>query len=328
MKLSINYGQDVVVLPLRPLTERAKKATKNDLCLLFVLASDARLRADYTAEADRAAAEAGVSRAELDRALSFWQGAGLIDVEQAEQAEAEAEAQPTVPAPPAESAPEKKQERENVLPHYTTEQLTTLLESRAEAKSLVDAAQQTFGKMFTTMEVNIVLGMMDYLALEEEYILILLAWCASKDKKSMRYAEKMALSLWDEGIREAGNLHNYLRRRDETEALRGQLRKLFGAEGRTLTAKEKAAFGRWIDEFGFGIEMVTLAYEMTVDAIGKASVPYADSILSRWHSAGINTPEAAEADRTARAKARTEGNTASSFDTDEFFEDALRRSYT
>ena len=323
MKLSINYGQDVVVLPLRPLTERAKKATKNDLCLLFVLASDARLRADYTAEADRAAAEAGVTRAELDRALSFWQGAGLIDVEQEEQAEVELTR--TVPAaPPAE----KKQERENVLPHYTTEQLTTLLETRAEAKSLVDAAQQTFGKMFTTMEVNIVLGMMDYLALEEEYILILLAWCASKDKKSMRYAEKMAISLWDEGIREAGNLHNYLRRRDETEALRGQLRKLFGAEGRTLTTKEKSAFGRWIDEFGYGMEMVTPAYEMTVDAIGKASIPYTDSILSRWHSAGINTPEAAEADRAARAKTREAGNSPSSFDTDEFFEDALRRSYT
>ena len=125
MKLTINYGQDVVVLPLRPLTERAKKATKNDLCLLFVLASDARLRADYTAEADRAAAEAGVSRAELDRALSFWQGAGLIDVEQDEHAEVES-VHPVPAAPPAE----KKQERETVLPHYTTEQRPAPRQSR------------------------------------------------------------------------------------------------------------------------------------------------------------------------------------------------------
>lgn len=320
MKLTINYGQDVVVLPLRPLTERAKKATKNDLCLLFVLASDGRLRADYAAEADRAAAEAGVSRADLDRALSFWQGAGVIDVE-----EADGEVQAAQPAAPAA---EKKLERETALPHYTTEQLTTLLESRAEAKSLVDAAQQTFGKMFTTMEVNIVLGMLDYLSLEEEYILILLAWCAAKDKRSMRYAEKMAIGLWDEGIRDAATLNGYLLHRDETEALRGQLRKLFGADGRTLTAKEKAAFTRWVDEFGYGIEIVTRAYEMTVDAIGKASVPYADSILTRWHSEGIDTLDKIDADSAARAKSRAESGGASSFDTDEFFEDALRRSYS
>lgn len=327
MKLTFNYGQDVVVLPLSPLLERAKKATKNDLCLLFVLAGDARLRENYAAEADRAAAAAGVARADLDRALSFWQGAGVIDVEEEEQAgpaAAPAARPAAVPAP----QPEKKLERETALPHYTTEQLATLLESRTEAKSLVDAAQQTFGKMFTTMEVNIVLGMLDYLSLEEEYILILLAWCSAKDKKSMRYAEKMAIGLWDEGIRDAATLNGYLLRRDETEALRGQLRKLFGADGRTLTAKEKAAFGRWIDEYHYDIEIVTRAYEMTVDAIGKPSVPYADSILTRWHSEGIDTLEKIDADSAARAKSKGESGTASSFDTDEFFEDALRRSYS
>lgn len=323
MKLTINYGQDVVVLPLRPLMERGKKATKSDLCLLFVLASDARLRENYTAEADRAAAEAGFSRAELDRALSFWQGAGVIDVEE------DAAADTPAPAPqPVAPAPGKKLERETALPNYTTEQLTSLLETRTEAKSLVDAAQQTFGKMFTTMEVNIVLGMLDYLSLEEEYILILLAWCAAKDKKSMRYAEKMAIGLWDEGIRDAATLNRYLLRRDETEALRGQLRKLFGADGRTLTAKEKAAFTRWIDEFRYGIDIVTRAYEMTVDAIGKPSIPYADSILTRWHSEGIDSLEKIEEDNAARAKNKAEGGAVSSFDTNEFFEDALRRSYS
>ncbi len=323
MKLTINYGQDVVVLPLRPLTERARKATKNDLCLLFVLASDGRLRADYAAEADRAAAEAGVSRADLDRALSFWQGAGVIDVEEADGAAVQA-AEPEEPAP----KPEKKLERASELPHYTIEQLTTLLETRAEAKSLVDAAQQTFGKMFTTMEVNVVLGMLDYLALDAEYILILLAWCAAKGKKNLRYAEKMAYELSKDGIGDAETLDKYLRRRDELDSAFGQLRKLFGIGERTLTAKEKAAFGRWIDEYHYGVEIVTRAYEMTVDAIGKASIPYADSILARWHSEGIDTPEKIDADSAARAKSKAEGDGASSFDTDTFFEDALKRSYS
>ncbi len=322
MKLTINYGQDVVVLPLHPLLERARKATKTDTYLLLVLAGDPLLRADYGAHADRAAADAGVTRAELDRALAFWQGAGLIETDSGEEAEDTA-ASPTPPAPPIE----RKLEREASLPHYTTEQLTDLLESRAEAKALVDAAQQTFGKMFTTAEINIVLGMLDYLALENEYILILLAWCAGKEKKTLRYAEKMAISLWDEGIRDADTLNRYLRRRDENEGLIAAFRRLFGADSRTLTAKEKSAFLRWIEEYGFGLDIVTAAYEVTVDAIGKPSTAYADSVLRRWHEEGLDTPEKILADRDARAKAQGESTNTSSFDTNEFFEDALRRSY-
>ena len=318
------------MLPLKPLMERVEKASRRDIRLLLVLASDVRLREDYAGEADRAAAEAGVTRVELDRALSFWQGAGIIDVDQGEAA---ASVRPeAIPAGKAEgevaaAQAAKKLEHEAVLPHYTTEQLTELLETRAEAKSLVDAAQQTFGKLFTTMEVNIVLGMLDYLSLEAEYILILLAWCAGRGKKSLRYAEKMAITLWDEGIRDADGLNEFLRRRDETENITAELRRLFGADGRSLTAKEKAAIGRWIEEYHDSVEIVTRAYELTVNAIAKPSIPYADSILSRWHSEGLDTLEKIDADIAARSGTKGETSSASSFDTDAFFEDALRRSY-
>lgn len=326
MKLTFNYGQEVVVLPLSPLRERAKKATKTDLCLLFTLAADARLQADYTAEADRAAAEAGFSRAELDRALSFWQGAGVIDVEEGEEALVPAPVRVETVTPPTPAQP--KLERETELPHYTTEQLTTLLESRAEAKHLVDAAQQTFGKMFTTMETNIVLGMLDYLALEPEYILVLLAWCNAKGKKSMRYAEKKAIGLWDEGIRDALTLNNYLRRSDELEEATHRMRALFGAADRTLTPKEKAAFNRWVDEFHYPLEIVTRAYEATVDAIGKVSIPYTDSILTRWHAEGLKTLDDIEANLAERAREKADASPVSSFDTDEMFENALKRTYS
>ncbi len=321
MKLTINYGKEVVVLPLHPLLERARKATKNDTYLLLVLASDPLLREDYPAHADRAAAAAGVTRAELDHALAFWQGAGLIDADMPEETE---EAVPPAPVP----TPDKqKLERESSIPHYTTEQLTELLEARADAKYLIDAAQQTFGKIFTTPEINIVLGMRDYLALENEYILILLAWCAGKEKKTLRYAEKMALSLWDEDIRDADALNRYLRRRDENEALIAKFRRIFGADSRSLSTKEKTAFLRWIEEYGFGTDMVTLAYEVTVDAISKPSVAYTDSVLRRWHEEGIDSPEKASADIAARTNEKKEQAGSSSFDTNDFFEDALRRSY-
>lgn len=323
MKLTFQYGSGVLVLPSEAVLARAGQATKQNLLLLLRLAASPAVCADYAAGADHLAAEAGVSRAELDRALSFWQGAGVIAVEDGEP-DAKPSASAEVPAEPP-----KPLVRETELPHYSTEQMTALLEGRAEAKSLVDAAQQTFGKMFTTMETNIVLGMLDYLSLEEEYILILLAWCAGQGKKSMRYAEKVAIGLWDEGIRDAEALNTYLRRREAHESLGGKIRAIFGAEGRTLTQKEKNAVRRWIEDYRYTAEIVSRAYELTVNAIAKPSIPYADSILTRWHAAGFETIEEIDADIAARVQDRQkgEGSPPSSFDTDEFFEDALRRSY-
>lgn len=320
MKLTFNYGQQVVVLPLEPLLARAEQATKRDLKLLFVLAADARVREDYPAEADRIAAEAGVTRAQLDQALSFWQGAGVIDVERGEE-----EVDQVTTAEPKPTA--KPLERAHALPDYTSEQLSHLLETRTEAKSLIDAAQQTCGRMFTTMEVSIVLGMLDALGLEEEYILTLLAWCTEHGKKSLRYAEKMALSLCDEeDIRDAEALNRYLHRREAKEGIVSRLRTMFGADARSLTQKEKNAITRWLDSFGYGEEIIARAYEITVNATTKPSILYADSILTRWHSEGLTTLDAIDAD--ARARSEGKGGSTSSFDTDEYFEDALKRSYS
>lgn len=320
MKLTFNYGQQVVVLPLQPLLARAEQATRRDLKLLLMLAADARIREDYAAEADRVAAEAGVTRAQLDQALRFWQGAGVIDVAGGEE---EAEAAPKAKTEP----PKKPLARADVLPDYTSDQLSHLLETRTEARSLIDAAQQTCGRMFTTMEVGIVLGMLDALGLEEEYILTLLAWCTQHGKKSIRYAEKMALSLCDEEeIRDAEALNRYLRQREAKEGVISRLRTMFGADSRSLTKKEQNAITRWLDSFGYSEEIIARAYEITVNATTKPSIPYADSILTRWHSEGITTLEDIDAD--ARARGEAKGGSTSSFDTDEYFEDALKRSYS
>ena len=49
----------------------------------------------------------------------------------------------------------------------------------------------------------------------------------------------------------------------------------------------------WIG-YGYGEEIIRMAYEVTVNATGNASIPYANSILTRWHEAGMKTSEDVE----------------------------------
>lgn len=45
---------------------------------------------------------------------------------------------------------------------------------------------------------------------------------------------------------------------------------------------------------GFSDELITYAYEQTVDAAGEPSLPYMNKILEKWKEAGIVTLAAAQ----------------------------------
>lgn len=88
----------------------------------------------------------------------------------------------------------------------------------------------------------------------------------------------------------------------------------------------------WIS-FGYDVEIVRMAYEITVNATNEPSLNYANAILERWNADGLRTVEEIQ-NYLAEAKAKKEGKAAAkaelgnSFDTDDFFEAALRRSFS
>jgi DnaD/phage-associated family protein len=97
-------------------------------------------------------------------------------------------------------------------------------------------------------------------------------------------------------------------------------------KARALTAKEKKCIGLWFGKFGFGEDVITKAYEMTIAGTnGDPSVPYANAILQRWFDEGLRTIE--DIEKAAAERAEAGGSDDGSFDTDDFFEAALKRSY-
>ena len=99
---------------------------------------------------------------------------------------------------------------------------------------------------------------------------------------------------------------------------------MFGMGGRELTTKEKKFLHAWCDEMNYDVDVIRLAYEITVDAIHEPAPAYTNSILEKWHSEGLRTAEEVQAYLSQQKKdAAPSGG---SFDTDEFFDAALRRS--
>lgn len=341
MKIEIQYGTKVAVFPASALSVM-NRATAVDLRVLLALSADAALCEAGEGQMGALAAKAGCTAAQAEASIAFWRGAGVLSVAEDDAAPVEAPAAIAVAEPSIEvgnntSAPR----RPDSLPKYTTEELTALLEKRREAAALIDECQRVLGKIFNTHEIGILVGMLDYLALDAEYLILLCAHCAKLGKTSLHYIEKVAFDMVDGGATDVASLHETLKREDAAREAESKIRALFGAQDRKLSQAERKYIHRWTEEWHFDLTMIERAYEATVDSIGEASMRYTDGVLKRWQAEGLTTPEAVDAS-DEKWRREHEGGTASqggknsksgkqesqgSFDTDDFFEAALRRSY-
>ena len=90
--------------------------------------------------------------------------------------------------------------------------------------------------MFNTHEINIVLGMTDYLGLSFAYVLSVLKYCRAIGKRSVSYAEKLAFSFVESGIDTEDALKERLAELETVAKNESFVRKLFGMKARSLTS--------------------------------------------------------------------------------------------
>ena len=295
---------------------------------LRVMLAAVLLAEEDEAECDRIREGIELTQAEFDASVKYWCGAGLLKKKR-RSASAKSEESTT-----QASSTEVKQahrdgklERKTELPSYTTAELNELIEKRRVTAEFIDEAQRVIGKIFNAHDVSILVGMVDYIGFDEASVIIILSHMVANGKKSLRYAEQMAFSLYDEGVTDVISLQNRLRQIEDYKKSESEVRAMFGMNGRALTTKEKKYLHAWIETMGFDVECIRLAYDITVDATHEPAPAYANSILEKWYSDGLRTVEDIKAAEEARKKGAATGRTEKSFDTDEFFDAALRRTF-
>ena len=308
---TVNYGTGVLVLP-QAAVARFGSATKKDIMALLRRLAALQGWSDSAIAATFGADDTG------DATLPYWLFVA-VGVDAADDGEARKPAKP-----------QKLKKPEAALPTYTTEELSGILERRAEASAVIDECERMLGKMFSTSETAKVVGLIDYLGLDGEYIINLCAHCARIGKKSLRYVETVAFDLYDRGITSVEALDAHLRTIEESAKLEGKIRAMFGMDrDRALTTRERGFIDAWIGNFGYGLDEIGKAYEMTVNSTGKASLAYANAIMEAWNREGLKNSAEIDAYIAARSNEQSKKTVpeGTSFNTDEFFEAALRRSY-
>ena len=312
------FAADTPLLSLSslPQSEHLTDAGKEDLRVLICL-----LAKGADTPADTLAKDAGCSLAKVKGALAYWQECGVLTIDDGTKKVAK-----DTPAPLGMSRDllprEEKENAEYITAHSMEE--------------LIDECQRLMGRLFNPTEIAVIVGLSEQLGFDFTYIMTLLAYCVKTKKLTLRYLERMAIGLYEEGITTNEALDAHLKRLEQSASREGKLRKLFGMGERALTKSEKECFARWVCDFGYDMEVIGMAYDITVNNQQKAIVRYTDKILTRWYEAGCKTLADCEAlvEREKQSRPRKkpghekpDPQRPTSFSTDDFFARALERSY-
>jgi DnaD/phage-associated family protein len=193
--------------------------------------------------------------------------------------------------PPSPEPPEEK-------PAYTRQDITQKLEISGEFRSLTGEVERRLGERLSTQNLNILLGLYDYLGLPADVIYLLVCHCVEKTERrlgagrrpGMRQIEREGYTWARLGIDTQAEATAYLKKCAERSEAIPQYMRVLRLPERPASPSEEKYMTAW-QEMGFPPETVAEAYDKTILHCQELKWPYLNGILKRWHTAGLHTPE-------------------------------------
>lgn len=325
MPYTINLGEwnDIFAVPRSVVNKHIKLAKEDFVKVLLVLLANSGNSLDE----NKISEICGVSVENIADALLYWENCNIIKPcdcgtykpsEITSVSKSSADVKKTVIA-----------EKEPIKTHtvaknvkiktsapiaMTSFEISKRIESTDELKWVVSEAERLFGRFLTQGETSVLVTMFDLAKVPADVIVMAIEYCVSKEKSNIRTVEKTAYSWVDAGIDTVEKVEAYINKLTAQQNNESLIKTAFGIWNQNLTTKQKEFISAWIDDLGFSIEMIKLAYEKCVDNTGKLSFPYINKVLLKWSEAKISSPAEVEAYESTR-KAKT---SASSLDVGEF----------
>jgi len=184
------------------------------------------------------------------------------------------------------------------------------LKEQSDVGEMLFVIERYFGHPLNTTELNTIFYWYDGLGMSAGLISRLVETCIDKGHNSVHYMNTVALDWATKGIK---NIDDFRDAPPMYSRVYYAVTKGFGISGRVLTKAETEYIDRWTGEYGFDEELIGEACKRTILKTGKASFPYAESILKSWKMQGVkNLGEVLLADENRAAAGRVAGSVAGS----------------
>lgn len=244
------------------------------------------------------AAAAGLSEYEVEEALLYWAGAGILlpDGRSAEKTEIKAPAVKQNAKPDRADVARRGAEDEKI-------------------RYLLTETQMKLGRNLKSNESSTLVWLYDDLGLDVSLILMIVQYAAAHGKPRIGFIESTATDWVNRGIDTIAEADKELNKMAMSEQAWGIVCASFGLEKRKPSKNELKLSLMWTDEWKMSREMLTAAYNACVDSISKFDMKYVSKILENWHEKGYKTPDDIE---EKKKNDNTESESFATYDLDLF----------
>lgn len=186
---------------------------------------------------------------------------------------------------------------------YSTEEKNKFLKDKDFEKAAF-VTQTYFKKLLGPSQLESLIYIYDKLGFDSELIDYLIEYCTSRGKRSMRYAETVAIEWKRNGI-------STVTEAKATTTLNSMIYhgviKTFGISNRSLVEEERLYIDKWINTYKMSEQLILEACKRTIKATNKPEFAYADKILKSWFEKNVKSlKDIASLDEThQRANYRT-----------------------
>ena len=256
---------------------------------------------------------------DIKRALKYWESKSLLSIEEntageiiglflkdGHAFEPSVSENPSIEMIPPEPAPEKHA--------YSAAEMKKFKEQE-EIRLLLVACEAYMQKQLTRTDIETLLYFYDQLHFSTDLIDYLVQYCVNKGKKSFHYMQTVALAWHEKGIKTVKEAQQ-----DSKPFMKEcyQVLKTFGINNHDPLPIECEYVERWMNEFGFTIDIILEACRRTIRQIHSPKFEYADGILKSWRAAGVrhlSDVEKLTAEHKNRTAAKAQPKTEKAFTT-------------
>ncbi len=257
------------------------------------------LRRGGDADLGEIASFLNLPQADVQDAINYWVHLGVLrQTQESDASQPSAAARTSAPAPvlsytEEEDQPEEQSSSKPVMRmerrRLTTREINEMGKQDQNIAYLLQEAQGVLGKPLTPVSTDTIVALYSYYGMKPDLILMLLQYCVSMGKDNMRYVEKVAASWMEAGIDTHEKAENEILRATRRQSAEEQIRRMMGIYDRALVSSEREYIRVWTEEMNCSMELISLAYERTIEQKGKLSFAYINGILQNWRSKGITT---------------------------------------
>ena len=154
--------------------------------------------------------------------------------------------------------------------------------------------ESALGRMMRKSELEILYSVYSGLGMPAEVLMLLVNYCAGRDRLTPRFFEKEAYQWSRDGVETYAQAEQYLANLQQRFSRQGEIMRLLGIRDRRLSESEQQMVDKWI-HYGYDAGLIALAYDRTTLRTGGLKWAYLDSILESWRAAGYKSRADVEA---------------------------------